>query len=286
MTYKIENIIGLDLFIIIILAVLTLVFVLVLPEGNILRILLGLPYILVLPGYSLVSALWTKKTEMGLLERGILSLGLSIALVAFVGLGLNYTPYGITMNTILFTLFGLIIVLVGLTFFRRAQLKPEERFRIDSGVIINHIDGKSSTDKILVLVIGIAMIIGVILIGYIALNQQNEEFTELYILDENQTIENFPSSLTINQNGSIYIVVENHERKANDYNILVWLRPQNGTDEILNDYDVSLDSENEWRQSFIFSINESGLFMLDIELYKANEAIPYTTNHLWIDVIE
>jgi len=71
----------------------------------------GFPLVLFLPGYSLVSALFPGKDELDMLERIALSIGLSICIVVFIGLALNYTPWGIRLGPILlalsaFTLIG------------------------------------------------------------------------------------------------------------------------------------------------------------------------------------
>ena len=82
-------------------------------EGPI-RIVLGLPFILFIPGYVLVFALFpTKKTDRGIdiIERIALSFGLSIAVVPLIGLGLNYTPWGIRLEPILLSIFIFIITL-------------------------------------------------------------------------------------------------------------------------------------------------------------------------------
>jgi len=76
-----------------------------------LRAVVGFPLVLFLPGYSLVSALFPQKDELDMLERIALSIGLSICIVVFIGLALNYTPWGIRLGPIIlalsaFTLIG------------------------------------------------------------------------------------------------------------------------------------------------------------------------------------
>ncbi len=68
-----------------------LVAIIILFPSNILRIILGLPFLLFFPGYTLVAALFTRKEGMGSIERVALSFGLSIAVVPLIGLILNYT---------------------------------------------------------------------------------------------------------------------------------------------------------------------------------------------------
>ena len=84
------------------LLVIALVAIIILFPSNILRIILGLPFLLFFPGYTLVAALFTKKEGMGSIERVALSFGLSIAVVPLIGLILNYTPWGIRTEPVLY----------------------------------------------------------------------------------------------------------------------------------------------------------------------------------------
>jgi len=69
-----------------------------------LRIVVGSIFVLFLPGYSLVEALYPRGDELSPLERLALSIGLSLALVPLVGLILNYTPWGIRLDPIMVSL--------------------------------------------------------------------------------------------------------------------------------------------------------------------------------------
>jgi uncharacterized membrane protein len=281
---KLQKTIGLDLTIVLILASLLVIFALTLPDGNVLRILFGLPFLLFLPGYSLVSAFWVKKTDMDDLERIALSLGLSIALVPLVGLGLNFTPLGINLISIVLCMFGIIIVLSIIAWFRRSKLEVDERFVFKLDPIINNQDIKSSTDKAMVLIIAVVIIIGGAILFYIATNPPQEEYSELYIFDENGTTENYPSSMVIDQNTSIIIEVVCHELKTTDYRLIMTLHPETGANQTLRQYNLTLKNKEKWSQTFNFSVGASGDFKLVIELYKGDNTIPYVTNHLWINV--
>jgi hypothetical protein len=78
-----------------------------------LRYVLGSIFVLYLPGYALIEALYPKKEDLQGLERLALSIGLSLALTPLVGLALNYTPWGIRLNPILASL-SLLTVLLAL----------------------------------------------------------------------------------------------------------------------------------------------------------------------------
>ena len=83
------------------------------------RYVLGAIFILWLPGYAFIKALFpqtlpfaralahslgTTEKNLDTIERVALSLGMSIALVPIVGLLLNYTPWGIRLTPIVLSL--------------------------------------------------------------------------------------------------------------------------------------------------------------------------------------
>jgi hypothetical protein len=69
-----------------------------------LRYILGGVFVLFLPGFMLISALYPRRGELDGLERAALSIGLSLALVPLIGLVLNYTPWGIRLEPIMISL--------------------------------------------------------------------------------------------------------------------------------------------------------------------------------------
>jgi hypothetical protein len=68
------------------------------------RYVLGGAFILFLPGFLLISALYPTKGEIDSLEKVALSIGLSLAIVPLMGLMLNYTPWGIRLEPIMVTM--------------------------------------------------------------------------------------------------------------------------------------------------------------------------------------
>jgi hypothetical protein len=74
-----------------------------------LRYFLGTLYVLLLPGYVIVEALYPRERDLKPLERVALSIGLSLAVVPLVGLVLNYTPWGIRLWPVVISLATLTI---------------------------------------------------------------------------------------------------------------------------------------------------------------------------------
>lgn len=73
------------------------------------RYVFGGVFVLFLPGYSLIKALFGRR-ELDNIERFALSVGLSLALVPMAGLLLNYTVWGIRTEPVTISLLGLTLV--------------------------------------------------------------------------------------------------------------------------------------------------------------------------------
>ena len=95
------------------------------------RYVLGAIFVLWLPGYSFIKALFPEETQtkettkpLDPIERIALSLGMSLALVPIVGLLLNYTPWGIRLTPIVLSLLSLT------TIFATAAIIREHRNKL------------------------------------------------------------------------------------------------------------------------------------------------------------
>jgi len=93
---------------------------------NAIRIVLGLPFILFFSGYTIIAALFPKKTGMDWLERVALSFSARIAIVTLVGLPLNYTFVPVLYSVSLF-----IVVTSIAAWLRQRRLPVQEIFIIE-----------------------------------------------------------------------------------------------------------------------------------------------------------
>lgn len=94
------------------------------------RYALGTIFVLWLPGYTFIKALFpthvpikTSSEDLDIIERIALSIGMSLALVPIVGLPLNYTPWGIRLTPIVLSLLALTIVFATVALIREKQAK-------------------------------------------------------------------------------------------------------------------------------------------------------------------
>jgi len=112
------------------LAIATVITVFTVPEDAYpivyIRYVLGSIFVLGLPGFTLIKALFPSKKEMDAIERAALSIGLSLAIVPIVGLLLNYTPWGIRLTPITISLLALTITFATTALIREHQTKRSE----------------------------------------------------------------------------------------------------------------------------------------------------------------
>ena len=86
------------------------------------RYVLGFAFVLFLPGFTFIKTLFPKK-ELSIVERVGLSIGMSLALVPFISLLLNYTTWGITTNSFTITLLVFTMIFAIASIIREYQTK-------------------------------------------------------------------------------------------------------------------------------------------------------------------
>lgn len=288
--------------------------------GDITRIILGLPFILFLPGYVLIFALFpSRKTDRGIdiIERIALSFGFSIAVVSLIGFGLNYTPWGIRVESILLSIFVFVISIGAVAIYRWFRTAPEERFII--ALNLSAITSKGKLDKALNIVIVISIILSVAISVYVLVTpKQRDKFTEFYILGPSGNTTDYPKKLSIGNNYSVHLVVGNHEYKTVNYTIEIWLINLSEdkiesiihnmwfVDKILTtlkhtDIEIRKTKTPQWEYNYSFSINRTGSFKLTFLLFTTPSeeynkdvdyrdimeqkiSTAYRETHLWIEV--
>jgi len=196
-----------------ILSVLLIIIIAFLPS-NPLRIVLGLPFILFFPGYTLIAALFPKKADLGSIERVALSFGLSIAVVPLIGLILNYTPWGIKLYPILVSITLFILVTSGAAWYRRHKLPEEERLSISFNVTLPRWAAMSGWDKVLSIVLVVSILGAIGALAYVIMTPKaGEKFTEFYILGLDGKAANYPTELTVGEEGKVILGIVNHEHE-------------------------------------------------------------------------
>ncbi len=272
-----------DLQIVLLLIALTLAAVFI-PQLNStpLRVIFGLPFVLFLPGYALIAALFPGKGDLDGIERVALSFGLSLAVVPLIGLILNYTPFGIRLVPITVSISIFTASLTIVAYFRRKGLGEGDRFTVHLN-LRNRIrfEGETGIDKALsiILVISIAAAL-LALVFVISTPKQGERFTEFYILGEGGKAADYPTDLILGEGVSVRVGVVNHEFESVNYTLKVVL--ENST--LISD-SLTLHHNDTWTEDVSFVPGKKGTALkLEFLLYKNDGLEPYRDLHLWVDV--
>jgi uncharacterized membrane protein len=291
-----------DLALVILFTLLCIPFVLIPPlNETFIRIILGLPLVLFLPGYSLIATLFPRKDDLDAIERIALSFGLSIAITPLLGLALNYTPFGIRLTPVLIVLSVFTVSLVIGAYVRRSMIPEEDRFVVDkplqgfrgrgaephiAAFFKNIKESFKATDtrldRILTVILIISIILAISMLVYVIITpKEGEKFTEFYVLGPNGTASDYPTNLKVEEEGKVIIGIVNHEYANVTYQLEVRL---NG--EVIDEKSIVLTHNETWESTFTFKAKKEGENQkLEFLLYKEgimNEV--YRSLHLWVDV--
>ncbi len=107
------------------------------------RYVLGTIFVLFIPGYTLIEALYPEEKDLTPLERLALSIGLSLAVTPLIGLVLNYTPWGIRLEPILASLTLFTLTILFLAAWRKHNLITTQRKLAQTKIILGRQNKKT-----------------------------------------------------------------------------------------------------------------------------------------------
>jgi uncharacterized membrane protein len=277
-----------DLISIILLSLLLNLIIFLTPE-SVLRKLLGIPFILFFPGYVLIATLFPDEEDLDNIERIALSFGLSIAIVPLIGLTLNYI-WEIRLIPILISLTAFTLLFGVVSIYRREKSMDPWIPEISIERIKEEIEWEraSKVDKVLTVILVIAIISSLFVLGYIITHPKpGEKFTEFYILGEYGKASDYPTDLLLGEEGKVIIGIVNHEYRNVTYFIEIWLvnatydveRNQTVIHEmhLLDVLSVTLPHQPvqiegnwtpQWETNYTLRINEPGTWQVWFLLFK------------------
>jgi uncharacterized membrane protein len=187
-----------------------------------LRIALGALCILFFPGYTLLSALFPRKSRVGSIERAALSFGLSIAVIPTLGLIINYTPWGLSTYPILISITLFIVVASAIGLYRQQALPPSERLAVTIDIRLSDWGKTTNLNKVISVSMGVVVLFALGSLGYIAtMPKQVERFTEFYILGVDGEAASYSKQVGPGQPLEVIIGIVNHEHAATIYRVSV-----------------------------------------------------------------
>ncbi len=249
--------------------------VLVLLPGTAAAYVFGLPYLFFIPGFAVVRLFFWKGTSDE--AKFVLSLGLSILVLIFLGLILVLTPIGLSANTTRASLilFALGAVAVDLRWKRpvgkgKAAQKPEDA-----------LPKTVKLDKVVAAMLGTALVVSAISLGLIVTAKYPSR-TYFALTDENGSA-NINTSRTINTTLSLVVHMKNGESGQCTFRLVV----ENETFFPTQNFSRQLDKGDLWNQSVNISLVYYGDFRADFNLYiqpEGGSEYFYGNLHIWVSV--
>lgn len=255
-----------------------------------LRGVLGLAYVLFLPGYALQVFWFPRNEDLDGPERAALSFGLSIALAALLALILNYMPGGIHLWSIA-AAEGVTVLLLSLAAaWRRGRVAVEERFHPQVAFDWRTFwAAQDRTAKVLYSVLGASVIVAFgLLITYFVLPSPAEFFTEFYMVGPEGLAEYYPRQASVGEPLTVTMGVTNRERTAMTYRVELWV--QNGWDDsrrqqvgALGPFELPAGETVE--APLVWAMPWAGEDQrVDVLLFAGEGAEPYRRLRLWVNV--
>lgn len=275
-----------DLKLILVYLLLAVVFLTIPPlDKTVIRTILGIPLVLFIPGYVLIASLFPGKKDLDGIERAALSFGLSIAVVPLLGLGLNFTPWGIRFAPIIATLTLFSLSLLIIANFRRLELSRDERFEVPLkeafvGVKEEFQKPQKRIDKILTIILILAILVSLFTLVYVIVTpKQGEKFTEFYLLGPKGKAADYPREVIPGTPINLIVGIVNHEYSDANYTLKVQVR--NST---FLERKIMLHDNETWEQPVSFTINNTGTNLkLEFLLFREGMEAPYRETHLWVN---
>ncbi len=257
---------NLDLTAVTILAVVGLLAAALTDLSPLIRGLLGVPLVIALPGYALTAVLIPDRAALGRTERTVLAVGMSIAVVILVALGLNQLPAGITNLTVAVAVSAITLLCTAVAAIRRRRepaAAPADPADADDA---QHEASKRFGPELLALAVILTVAaVFVAVLGTVQAPQPG--FTQLWMLD----------GATAN---SIQVGIRDQEGSAIQYRLEIETQGQ-----ILRTSEIDLASGQEALQTInLPALSGSSPQTVTARLYRLDQpsaSTPYRTTLLW-----
>ena len=271
----------LDLLLVLLVTVFCMAFIFI-PSLNdsIYKTVLSFFLILFLPGYGFVAMIYPRIKDISSAYRLIFSFGISYLLTAVIALALDYTSYGNNYDYILLILSLLTVIFTLIALLIRWRVPCDDRFFVDS--ITPGTGNRNMYGVIILAVVVLLLAVPSYTWMYTANNTSVKGYSEFYVLGPNGTnITNYPDNLTYGENGTVTIVLVNHENTNTSYQIVT---TSNKT--IINTMNLTLQANEKREIPYNFTAGESGMKKLEFLLYKLPDLDNvYESAGFWLNIV-
>jgi len=252
-----------------------------------LRIILGLIYVLFVPGYWLTTALYPRVHDLTPVERLGLSIGFSVAAVPVLALILDRMEWGLFLWPILIIEFGMTGFFTALASLRRWLLSVEVVYvpRIEWQPWWN---SQSTSRRRLYK----ALMVGLLLVAaWILLTPaHNQTATEFYILGSEGSVGYYPYQVGRNDEVRVNIGVINRETRELNFHFEIWVTDSlnpNRRERVVKSDSFSLKRGEKYEDSIYWYMPWVGEDQIvELLLFYNDDSVPSRQLRMWINVQE
>ncbi|MBM2831095.1 MAG: hypothetical protein HW414_147 [Dehalococcoidia bacterium] len=244
------------------------------------RAVLGLSFVLFVPGYVMVNAIYPRRGDLDVAQRLALSFGFSIVVVVILGFMTAYTPWGFRLVPAILTIVLFNLVLTGVAWRRRRT--SAEPFHPRFAALFASLRAGSRLEKGLAVLLALVILASAGLLVYLVQPpKMNEKFSEFYLLGPEGKAEKYPGNLAVGQSARVVVGIVNREGEKKDYSVDVAIE-----DVKVTGFDgIALDAGRSLEQAVEFAASRVGNDQrVDIRLYRTGDDKAYKTLTFWVDV--
>jgi len=255
-----------------------------LPEPlQLLRVVLGVGFVLLVPGFAFQTALFPHKTELDPIGRLAFSFGLSLAVLPPVFLILSALGFGVQFWPVAAAL-GVFIALCLAVAFVRLRLLPEEE-KTGSKAQLSVRGWWESQDRIsrlLYFLLAAALSTAVVSAILVSREAPAEPFTEFFLLDSQGLSMDYPREVTAGNQVLCMLAIVNHEGQPSEYRIVA----VGGENQALSTSEpISLMDGETWQGYLTIVLAQPGDGQkVEFFLERVGSPWPYRTLRIWINV--
>lgn len=248
------------------------------PDSLLFRLLFGLPLVLFLPGYAVVSALFPRHHELDGAARLALAFGLSIAIAPLVAYLVSFTPLQIRPLPVALGLLSVTWFALGAAIIRRSPLADAETFMWRVAVPGSWTAGPPFAPFAL---FGAYLLLVFSLAAALGASGRADPYTSFYAVGVSGRVADIPREVFVGEEFVVRLGIENHEGSPKTYRV----RAQTSTSPQPSEQTIDVASGASVTTELRVPMIEAGIGQkVEVLLFDGDSLQPHRALQFFLDV--
>lgn len=254
------------------------------------RLLLGLLYLLYIPGYCIGVALFPRHDDLTEMERMGISLGLSVASVPLVALLLNSLPWGLGLWPIYSGVMGVILLASTVALWRRERIPAAARYRFPAPRRALQ-NSTRTAQRFWRAALGLGVMVALALVWLFFTPSSGMRTTEFYLVEQDALLAELMDAVPVDEPLEATIGIANRGRRSQTYHVEIWVSsaPDSEQGELVGRAGpFHLDAHQVIQPTVSWQMPGAGNQQaVKLLLFSSAQPgpDPYRTLQLWVDVV-